>query len=454
MIDRALTVVMFMSEIENRTQDDIRDIHSAIAEALRPTADTLTLKAQKESQEAVNQGNIAKKTQNQTEAKHAAETAQTAAGKANQFAKLVLAVKHLVDGGHDQLREEITKNANVAEEASRQADVAAQSTKSWAGKDQILVKKALHYSTTARQMYLNYKNKARPSIGLTQDVTKHMVNFATKTRKVARDIQHINPTTETASSVEHEAFRTLTALTADSVRIESTTTTTLLFELLYLIAVRSVKDMDGKEKQILRMNDLAQKAVKTGAEQEWEGHVNDAQKAMEALSKFREPTDIAQTTAASQESEIKQHEPDPSIYQESMQPIPKIYELANACEEIQERARSIMEEMKVGWWKELGAKEYNNAHDACCHAKTMLGKIPPGHNFTNKRKDVVDAFQDADSYFRNIEQEWEKCKGPANEFQKIAMKFRVTDKAKKATDLADELLALIQNTGVTTRLSS
>lgn len=436
-----------LGEIENRTQDGIRDIHSAIAEALRPTAATLTLKAQEESQEAVNQGNIAEKSQNQTEAKHAAETAQTAADKANQFAKLVLAVKHLVEGGHDQLREEITKNANAAEEASRQADVAAQSAKSWAGKDQILVKKALHYSTTARQMYLNYKNKARLSIGLTQDVTKHMVKLATKTRKVARDIQYINPTTETASSVEHEAFRTLTALTADSVRIESTTTTTLLFELLYLIAVRSVKGMDGEEKQILRMNDLAQKAVKTGAEQEWEGHVNDAQKAMEALSKFREPTDIAQTTAASQESEIKQHEPDPSIYQESMQPISKIYELANACEEIQERARSIMEEMKVGWWKELAAKEYNNAHDACCHAKTMLGKIPPGHNFTSKRKDVVDAVQDADSYFRSIEQEWEKCKGPANEFQKIAMKFRVTDKAKKATDLADELLALIQNTG-------
>lgn len=174
-----------LGEIENRTQDGIRDIHSTIAKALRLTADTLTLKAQKESQEAVNQGNIAEKSQNQTEAKHAAESAQTAADKANQFAKPVLAVKHLVDGGHDQLREEITKNANVAEEASRQADVAAQSAKSWAGKDQILVKKALHYSTTARQMYLNYKNKARPSIGLTQDVTKHMVNFTTKTRKVA-----------------------------------------------------------------------------------------------------------------------------------------------------------------------------------------------------------------------------------------------------------------------------
>ena len=436
-----------LGEIGNRTQDGIRDIHSAMAEALRQTADKLTLKAQKESQEAVNQGNIAEKSHNQTEAKHAAEIAQAAADKANQFAKLVLAVKHLVDGGHDQLREEITKNANVAEDASRQADVAAQSAKLWVGKDQILVKKAFHYSTTARQMYLSYKNKAGPSIDLTQDVTKHMMKFATKTREMARDIQYTNPTTETASSVEHEAFRTLTSLTADSVRIESTTTTTLLFELLNLIAVRSVKDMDGEEKQILRMNDLAQKAVQTGAEQEWEGHVSDAQKAMEVLSKFRETTDVAQTTAASQESAIRQHETDPSIYQESMQPISKIYELANACEEIQGRARSKLEEMKVGWWKELAAKEYNNAHDACCHAKTMLGKIPPGHNFTNKREEIVDAFQDADSYFRSIEQEWEKCKGPANEFQKIAMKFRVTDKARKAIDLADELLALIQNTG-------
>ena len=186
---------------------------------------------------------------------------------------------------------------------------------------------------------------------------------------------------------------------ADSVRIKSTTTTTLLFELLNLIAVRSVKDMDREEKQILHMNDLAQKAVQTGTEQEWEGHINDAQKAMEVLSKFRKMTDIAQTTAASQESAIRQHETDPSIYQESMQPISKIYELANACEEIQRRARSKLEEMKVGWWKELAAKEYNNAHDACCHAKTMLGKILPGHNFTNKREEIVDAFQDVDSYF-------------------------------------------------------
>ena len=136
-----------LGEIENRTQDGIQDIHSAIAKASRQTATTLTLKAQEESQEAVNQGNIAKKSQNQTEAKHAAETAQTAADKASRFAKLVLAVKHLVDGGHDQLREEITKNANVAEEASRHADVAAQSAQSWAREDQILVKIALHYST-------------------------------------------------------------------------------------------------------------------------------------------------------------------------------------------------------------------------------------------------------------------------------------------------------------------
>ena len=55
--------------------------------------------------------------------------------------------------------------------------------------------------------------------------------------------------------------------------------------------------------------------------------------------------------------------------------------------------------MKVGWWKELAAKGYKNAHDACCHAKTLLEKIPPGHNFRNKRKDVVDAFQDAANYF-------------------------------------------------------
>ena len=436
-----------LGEIENRTQDGIRDIHSAIAEASRQTATTLTLKAQEESQEAVNQGNIAEKSQNQTEAKHAAETAQTAADKASRFAKLVLVVKHLVDGGHDQLREEITKNANVAEEASRHAYVAAQSAQSWAREDQILVKIALHYSTTARQMYLSYKKKERPSIDLTQSVTKCMAKFATESRKVARHIQYINSTAETASSVEHEALRTLTSLMADSVRIESTTATTLLFELLYLIATRSVKGMEEEEEQILRMKDLSQKAVKTGTEQEWEGHVSDAQKAMEALSKFREPADHAQTTAASQESEIKQHEPDPFIYQESTRPISKIYELANACEEIQERARSIIEEMKVGWWKELAAKGYKNAHDACCHAKTLLEKIPPGHNFRNKRKDVVDAFQDAANYFRSIEQEWEKCKGPANKFQKIAMKFRVTDKAGKATDLADELLALIQNTG-------
>ena len=92
-----------LGKIRNRTQDGIQDIHSAISEALQQMADRLTLKAQKESQEAVNQGNIVEKSHNQTEVKHAAEIVQVAADKANQFTKLVLTVKHLVDSRHDQL---------------------------------------------------------------------------------------------------------------------------------------------------------------------------------------------------------------------------------------------------------------------------------------------------------------------------------------------------------------
>lgn len=205
---------------------------------------------------------------------------------------------------------------------------------------------------------------------------------------------------ETARSVsKQELLEEMTGILAESATMNSIVTTTLLFQLLYLIAQRAVKNMCVKEKQILHINNLPQEAVQTGDKQKWEAHVNDAQKAMEALSNFRNLSDNAQTRAASQESNIKQHEPDPSIYEESTESISEIYKLANACEEIQERVSLVMDEMQADWWKRLAAKKHDNASGACFHAKTTLEKIPPSHNFTNKEKDIADAFQDAGNDF-------------------------------------------------------
>ena len=85
----------------------------------------------------MDQGKIAENAQNEIAAKNAAGTAQTAADKASQFTKLVLATKDLVEveSGHNQLREEISKSADIVVKASRQTDAAAQSVKLGAAKN-------------------------------------------------------------------------------------------------------------------------------------------------------------------------------------------------------------------------------------------------------------------------------------------------------------------------------
>jgi hypothetical protein len=442
-----------------RQRNSTEEYERQMAETLRSKVSSLLENVQLKASETTRQLQAVRESKSLAAAKQAMESAKQAADESIRLAKQLKVLAGLVHKAPLDIREHTQKGASDAMTAAQDAYSAAKTgqpfVNAWEEADQ----KMDNFLQSANKLKDRLITERDPVMtqwmptqhhGAAKNALNRASNLALKTCNLHKRMKsEILSILDRVCESDQRQLAERVNLRVPEFEKAALETLNAALGLFYFVTQRTGDHTKSKLTEIENFSTSAIEAIEKNDRDRWLVIVRNAREAKNSLDKAVELAKKGMDEADRlKKATVDQEGSEGAIPGLALQHVEETRECQQFGKDNQTEARQVLQDIEISWSRALACKKKETAQEVYDRACDAVGKIQQDHPF-NDAEIARTAFKAAKELFEAAMQDFQECRGPGEEFEKIADTF--TDATTRATAAIKCAEAVLSNKARRTR---